>query len=79
MDRENFLESREGETYVRAKHHEIIAKKIIPLIRGVNGDLPKWMNKIRRLHKKINNKEGVESEYLDLDILLGMMIDEYRA
>jgi hypothetical protein len=46
---------------------------------GKAGDLPKWMNKIRRLHKKIKNKEGVESEYLDLDILLGMMIDEYRA
>lgn len=31
------------------------------------------------MHKKIKNKEGVELEYIDLDILLGMMIDEYRS
>jgi hypothetical protein len=35
--------------------------------------------KIRRMHKKIKTKEGVESDYIDLDILLGMMIDEYRS
>ena len=33
----------------------------------------------RRMHKKIKTKEGVESDYIDLDILLGMMIDEYRS
>ena len=79
QDREFFLESKEGETYVRAKHHELIARKIIPLIRGANGDIQKWFVKIRRMHKKIKNKEGTESDYIDLDILLGMMIDEYRS
>ena len=57
QDREFFLYSKERETYVRAKNHEFIARKIIPVIRGANGDQQKWFVKIRRMHKKIKNKE----------------------
>mmetsp|Transcript_20352 Transcript_20352/g.31085 ORF Transcript_20352/g.31085 Transcript_20352/m.31085 type:complete len:230 (+) Transcript_20352:339-1028(+) len=39
QDRLNFLESREGMTYVRVKHHDKIAGRILPLIRGPSGDL----------------------------------------
>ena len=38
-DRPNFVESREGRTWVKVKHHEMVAKRIIPLIRGPCGDL----------------------------------------
>lgn len=48
MDRSNFHESEEGFTYVRTKHHEIIAKKIIPMIKGPCGDLQKWTLHVRK-------------------------------
>lgn len=41
-DRAHFLESAEGMTYVRVKHHDKVAGKIMPLIRGPCGDLQKW-------------------------------------
>ena len=55
-DRPNFLESKEGMTYVRIKHHEKVAQKIIPIIKGAAGDLQKWNLKIRRIVKRIKNK-----------------------
>ena len=67
-------------TYVRAKHQEAAAKKIIPLIKGQCGDIQKWqLNRIRRLVRKLKNKEGTETDYLDLDLVLGMMIEEFRT
>ena len=53
-DRPNFLESKEGMTYVRIKHHEKVASKIIPMLKG--GDLQKWNLKVRRIVKRIKNK-----------------------
>jgi len=79
QDRKNFLDSKEGMTYVRLKHHDKVASKIIQIIKGPAGDIQKWNLKIRRLIKKIKNKQGVETDYLDLDMILGMMIEEYKS
>lgn len=73
-DRPNFLESKEGMTYVRIKHHEKVASKIIPMMKGAAGDLQKWNLKVRRIVKRIKNKQGNEADYLDLDIIIGMMV-----
>lgn len=73
-DRPNFLESKEGMTYVRIKHHEKVAQKIIPIIKGAAGDLQKWNLKIRRIVKRIKNKQGNEADYLDLDVIIGMLV-----
>lgn len=78
-ERANFVESREGGTYVRTKHHDAAAKKIFAMIRGPCGDLQKWNLKIRRQIVKIPNKDGSEGDYLDLDSILGMMLDEYKS
>jgi len=77
-DRENFLESSEGQTYIRHKHQDRSARKIFPLIRG-SADYQKWTLKIRRLIKKIPNREGKDDDYLDLDVILDMMITEYKT
>lgn len=77
-DRVAFVESREGYTYVRVKHHDKISSKIINLIRGPCGDLQKWNLKIRRMVKKIKNKQGTEQDYLELDLIIQMMMDEYK-
>jgi hypothetical protein len=29
--------------------------------------------------KRIKNKQGTEADYLDLDIVTGMMLEEYKA
>lgn len=79
QDRKNFLESREGFTYVKIKHHDKVASKIISLIRGSGGDIQKWNLKVRRLVKRIKNKGNQESDYLDFDLITGMMMEEYRA
>jgi hypothetical protein len=66
-------------TYVRVKHHDKVASKIMPLIKGPCGDLQKWNLKIRRMVKRMPSKQtGAEGDYLDLDIILGMMTDEYK-
>lgn len=79
-DRPEFLESREGMTYVRLKHHDKVAKDILPLIKGPCGDLQKWNLKIRRMVKRINNVERkIEADYVDVDMILGMLMEEYKA
>lgn len=67
------MESKEGMTYFRTKHHEKIAAKIIPLIKGNGGDLQKWHLQIRRIVKRIKRGE-TEQEYLDLDLVIAMML-----
>lgn len=64
-------------TYVRSKHHDKVAKEIIPNIKGPLCDLQKWNMKVRRMVKRIKNKQGLEADYLDLDLILGMMLEEY--
>ena len=66
-------------TYMRAKHHEKVANLIIPMIRGPCGDLQKWNMKVRRKVKKYKNKAGQEADYLDFDVLMGMIIEEYKS
>ena len=77
-DRENFLEADEGQTYIRTKHQDRCSRKIFPLIKGPCGDQQKWNLKIRRLIKKIPNREGREDDYLDLDLIIDMMLLEYK-
>ena len=38
-DRNNFVESREGKTWIRTKTHDVVSKRIIPLMKGPVGDL----------------------------------------
>jgi hypothetical protein len=38
-DRNEFIESEEGMTYVRLRHHDKVINLILPLIRGPSGDL----------------------------------------
>jgi hypothetical protein len=66
-------------TYVRVKHHDKVAQKAMPLIRGPCGDLQKWNLKVRRMIKRIKSKQtGQDGDYLDLDMILAMMTDEYK-
>ena len=65
-------------TYVRIKHHEKVASRIIPMLKGAAGDLQKWNLKVRRIVKRIKNKQGNEADYLDLDIIMGMMVHEFK-
>lgn len=47
-------------------------------MKGPVGDVQKWSLKMRRLSQKIKNKDGVEQEYLDLDLILYMMVDDFK-
>ena len=78
-DRTHFSESTEGMTYVKAKHHETVAKRIIPVIRGALGDVQKWGLSMRRHIVKIKNREGNVIDYYDLDYLLGEMIALFKT
>ena len=77
-DRSHFQESTEGFTYVKSKHHELVARRIIPLIRGPLGDIQKWGLKIRRNVKKIKTRDGNTIDALDLDFLLAEMLEAFR-
>ena len=65
-------------TYVRFKHHEIVMPKILKLIRGGMADVQKWNLKIRRLIKRIKNKNGSEADYLDLDEIITNLMSLYK-
>jgi hypothetical protein len=77
-DRTHFNESTEGATFVRARHHDSVAKKIIPMIRGPCGDLQKWSLKTRQQVIKIKNRDGGTVEYLELDVLLAGMVEKFK-
>ena len=77
-DRNNFMESKEGMTYVRLRHHDKVIGLILPQIRGPLGDLQKWNLKVRRLVKRLKNLKGVEADYIDFDLLLGMIVEDYK-
>ena len=77
-DRPHFHESREGYTYVSAKHHKEVAPKIFSLVKGPCGDLQKWMMKIRRKIKEIPNQRGQDQDFLDMDALLEEMLEGFR-
>lgn len=65
-------------TYVRFKHHELVMPKILSLIRGGMADIQKWNLKIRRLIKRIKNKNGSEADYLDLDEIITNLMSLYK-
>jgi len=48
-------------------------------MRGVLGDPQKWQLKLRRLVRRIKNKDGSEYDYLDLDMILTMMLEDYKS
>jgi hypothetical protein len=50
QDRKEFMESSEGMTYMRSKHHDKCAVPIITTIKGPSGDPQKWQLKVRRLN-----------------------------
>lgn len=64
---------------MRAKHEAKSSQRIFPLIKGPCGDIQKWNLKIRRSIKKIVNKEGTEGEYLDLDMTISLLMEEFKT
>ena len=48
------------------------------MIRGPLGDIQKWGLKIRRQLKKIKTRDGNTIDALDLDFLLGEMLESFR-
>jgi hypothetical protein len=77
-DRQNFVESEEGMTYVKLRHHDKVIVLILPLIRGPSGDLQKWSLKVRRMLKRMKGNRGKESDYFDLDLIMGMVMEEFK-
>lgn len=77
-DKHSFNESTEGATFVRARHHDAVSKRIIPMIRGPAGDLQKWNLKVRQQVTKIKNRDGSTVEYLELDVLLANMLEKFK-
>jgi hypothetical protein len=49
------------------------------MIKGPSGDFQKWSIKTRKMSEKLKNKEGIESDYLDLDEIMRLMLEEYKS
>lgn len=66
-------------TYVRLKHHDKAAKEIMDMLRGPCGDIQKWTLKVRRMVRRLPSKAtGQDGDYLDLDMILSMLTDEFK-
>lgn len=44
-------------------------------------ETPKWNAKLRRTYKKLKTDQldDYDTDYIDVDVLLGMYIDEFRT
>lgn len=77
-EKRNFQESKEGFTYMLQKVEERFTSKLLPFVLPT--DLTKWNLLVKRTIKKIKRDPGDEydTEYVDVDTLLSMYIDEFR-
>lgn len=72
-----FIESKEGFTYMKATTQAKLSRHVISLIRGPSGNIKKWEYKMAQLLKKIT-VDGVKTEYIDVDQILYGAVSEFR-
>ncbi|CDW81151.1 UNKNOWN [Stylonychia lemnae] len=79
QDKDHFIESKDGITYVRVTHEEIITTTLMNWFN--DQDSRKWFHKVRRNVKKIktNPLDDFETDYIDTDVLLNMYCEEYKT
>lgn len=77
QSKEEFIESKEGYTYIKASTQVKFARHIISLIRGPCGNIKKWEYKMSQLLKTIS-VDGVATDYLDVDQVLYGFVSEFR-
>lgn len=79
QDKEHFIESKDGITFIRVSHEENITQILINWFN--DQDARKWFHKVRRNVKKIktNPLDDFETDYIDIDVLLNMYCEEYKT
>lgn len=79
QDKEHFLESKDGYTYVKCAHEETASGILLSWFG--DQDSRKWFHKVRRNVKKIKTSplDDFETDYIDIDILLSMYIEEFKT
>jgi hypothetical protein len=77
-ERNLYQESKEGFTYIPVKLEDKVTR--LCLLFMPETEFPNWSTKIRRASKKIKMSEldEFDTDYIDIDTLLGMYIDEYK-
>mmetsp|Transcript_16847 Transcript_16847/g.16097 ORF Transcript_16847/g.16097 Transcript_16847/m.16097 type:complete len:279 (+) Transcript_16847:1881-2717(+) len=78
-ERESLLESKEGNTFVKVVVEE--ASTPFLMFWFTEQDQRKWFHKVRRNVKKMKTTslDEFESEYIDVDLLLHMYLEEFKA
>ena len=77
-EKDNFLESKEGHTYVKVSYEEQSTPLLITWFN--EQDSKKWFHKVRRNIKKIKTTalDDFETDYIDIDVLLGLYMEEFK-
>ena len=79
-ERSSYLDSPEGFTYMPFRFQDGISKKILtPFVS--DRQFQKWAQKVKTAIKrtKLSELDDNESEYIDIDVLLAMFIEEFKT
>lgn len=77
--REHFLESPEGFTYIPYKFQDSISKRLLtPFVS--DRQYTKWTSRIKQLIRrtKLQETDDADSEYIDVDILISQFLEEFK-
>eukprot|EP00347_Sterkiella_histriomuscorum_P013232 403365504 len=79
QDKEHFLESKDGVTYMKTSHEEHASQVLLSWFN--EQETRKWFHKVRRNVKKIKTSQldDFETDYIDIDVLLNMYCEEYKS
>ena len=74
-----YVESKEGHTYLRTQLEDKASHKLLSFIHPQ--EMAKWAMKIRKIQKKMKQdpKDEYDTEFVDVDTILMMYMDEYRS
>ena len=78
QDKDHFIESKDGQTFMKLNYEESATTVLMNWFG--DQDSRKWFHKVRRNVKKIKSStmDDFESDYIDLDILLNMYVEEFK-
>ena len=81
-DRKAFVDSKEGYTYIKSQQEARQTQKVMNFLYGEKDrDIPRWLKQVKTIIRKIkiNPADEQEVDFVDVDALLKLYMQEYFA
>ena len=78
QEKDNFLDSKDGVTYVKAAFEETSTQILMTWFN--EQDSRKWFHKVRRNVKRMKTSplDDFETDYIDVDVMMYMYLEEFK-